>query len=368
VGDCFLQGSDQGFGRFDSNDGSIACVASAAPSTRTEKWTPLTNGSRYFEAGFQSVWTKVGTRTEFPSTCECATFQDNGAGLSWTVTLLAEQATTVSHKTTLSPGPPAVVKTADKEGTPPSPAVKNPPDPNYKYVDDGYTISIINPTSSPIALATITDDLPAGFAYVPNSTTGVTTTEPVITNSGSRLTWKEPKGKAYTVPAFNSISLHFNVHVPAAPTCGTFYNNASASGNTAVVPTGNTAPITIFCQAKLVADPAVIDINNPPAVPLFTLTAHLTDLNTGSPLVGRKVFFDVKMGLPDSPMPICDAVTDSKGVASCNSLADDPSTLAPNDIAILLNLGYDAHFKGDGAYAAVDAHGPIVRVGPVDIA
>ncbi|MBV9665009.1 MAG: DUF11 domain-containing protein [Actinobacteria bacterium] len=381
VGDCFLQGSDQGYGKFDPNDGSIACVASTSPATRTEKWTPLTSGSRYYEAGFQSVWTKVGTRTEFPSTCECSTFQDNGAGLSWTVTVLAGQTNTVSHRTTLSPGPPAVVKSADKDGVPPSPApssaaapsspsapslpIPGAPgatpapttDPNAK-VTDGYTISVINPTATPIKLATITDNLPAGFSYVPNSTTGVTTTEPVISNNGSTLTWKEPKGKVYTVPAFDSISLHFNVYVPQAPTCGTFYNDASASGDTPVAPAVHTAPVTVFCQADLVAEPAVIDVNNPPGVNLFTLKAHLTDHTTHAGLAGRFLTFTA-MG-----KDLCGPVkTDNTGTATCSDISN-----VANDVQVLINpLGYDVEFKGDGAYSPLKAHGPAVQVGPVPI-
>jgi uncharacterized repeat protein (TIGR01451 family) len=355
--DCFLQGSDVGYGKA-ASDGSIACVTSLSAGARTEQWTPLGGGnaSRYYEGGFQSVWTAIGSRNEFPSTCDCATKQDNGAGLSWTLNLLATETRTVSHKTTLSPGPPQVVKTADKEGTPPSPVQPKAPATPLPLVTDGYTISLINPTGTPIAAATITDDLPAGFSYVPNSTTGATTTEPVISNNGSRLTWKEPKGKAYTVPAFSNISLHFNVYVPAAPTCGTFYNNASASGNTTMLPTGPTAPITVFCQAKLVAEPAIIEINNPPSVNLFTLKAHLTDLNTKSPLPGRTIFFDAAP--PSGAVQICSAVTDDTGTATCNSIAD-----LQNNVSILLNLGYDAHFKGDGAYAPLDAHAPAIDIG-----
>ncbi|HZQ84237.1 MAG TPA: hypothetical protein VFA83_05345 [Acidimicrobiales bacterium] len=358
VGDCFLQGSDQGYGKFDPADGSIACIASTSAATRTEKWTPLTAGSRYYEAGFQSVWTKVGTRNEFPSTCECSTFQDNGAGLSWTVTVLGGQTNVVSHRTTLSPGPPQVVKTADKPGTPPSPQQTNPPDPKIVPVQDGYTISVINPTATPIKLATITDNLPAGFAYVPNSTTLVTTTEPVISNNGSTLTWKEPKGKVYTVPPFDSISLHFSVYVPQAPTCGTFYNDASGSGDTPVAPAVHTAPVTVFCQADLVADPAIINVNNPPAVPLFTLTAHLTDHTTHTGLPGRLLTFEA-MGTV-----LCkDVKTDNTGTAKCSDIS-----MVQNDVDVLLNpLGYDVHFLGDGAYAPVDAHGPAIRIGPGNI-
>lgn len=362
VGDCFLQGSDQGYGKFDANDGSIACIASNTATTRTEKWTPLTSGSRYYEAGFQSVWTKVGTRTEFPSSCECGTFQDNGAGLSWTLDVLANQTNAISHRTTLSPGPPSVVKVADHDGTPPSPQQTDPPQDKFKPLTDGYTISVINPTASVIKLATITDNLPAGFSYVPGSTTStnipdVNGVDPVISNGGGTLTWKEPKGKAYTVPPFDSISLHFNVYVPVTPTCGTFYNDASVSGDTAVVPATHTAPVTVFCIAKLVADPAIIQIANPPAVPLFTLKAHLTDASTGSPLVGRHLSFTTE--IPSAGTVLCkDVVTDDTGTASCSDIS-----MVQNDVEVLLHLGYDVHFKGDGAYAPVDAHGPIIRIG-----
>src|SRR5581483_9061995 len=191
-----------------------------------------------------------------------------------------------------------------------SPQQTNPPDPKIVPVQDGYTISVINPTATPIKLATITDNLPAGFAYVPNSTTLVTTTEPVISNNGSTLTWKEPKGKVYTVPPFDSISLHFNVYVPQAPTCGTFYNDASASGDTPVAPAVHTAPVAVFCQADLVAEPAIIDVNNPPGVNLFTLKAHLTDHTTHTGLANRLVTFSVNQ--PAANTVLCkDVKTDN---------------------------------------------------------
>ena len=93
----------------------------------------------------------MDAQTDFPDTCECATFQDNGAGLSWALSIPAGQSRTVSHLTNFSPlgvTPLVTTKTAD------SPTVA-------AGGQDGYTITVSNPNATSAALASVTDVLPA---------------------------------------------------------------------------------------------------------------------------------------------------------------------------------------------------------------
>jgi hypothetical protein len=110
AGDCYLQESDVGFGRVDS--GAPACIVDPAISPRIEQWLPITPGSHYMESWYSDVFAWVGTAQEFPNTCLCDTQVDNGAGLSWPVTIAPGQSVTVSHATFFSPfGRGAVSKT-----------------------------------------------------------------------------------------------------------------------------------------------------------------------------------------------------------------------------------------------------------------
>jgi len=101
AGDCFLQESDVGFGRVDS--GAPACIVDPSIGQRIEQWTPLTPGSHYFEGGFEEVWSIVSLQQQFPDRCECDQDQDNGAGLSWPVSVAPAQAVTFSQDTFFSP-------------------------------------------------------------------------------------------------------------------------------------------------------------------------------------------------------------------------------------------------------------------------
>jgi uncharacterized repeat protein (TIGR01451 family) len=236
AGDCFLQNSDSGFGSADPETGAVSCVAGMddgsggfVPGTRIEQWFPLSAGSHYDEDFFDNVWAAVGSQQTFADTCaQCANYVDNGAGLSWGFTVPAGGAVTRSNLTVFSPlgvQPLSTTKSADADTADPGGS-------------DGYTISIHNPNDTSASLGTITDTLPAGFAYVAGSTTGATTADPSI--EGQDLTWSGP----ISVPASGDASIHFGVTVSTTP--GTYVNNAggSADGYT-VAPTGDTAPVTV---------------------------------------------------------------------------------------------------------------------------
>ena len=236
AGDCFLQNSDTGFGSADPSVGSVSCVVDdgGVPGTRIEQWFPLSAGSHYLEDVYSNVWAAIGAQTAFSDSCnQCSTSVDNGAGLSWNLTIPPGGSVTRSHLTVFSPlgnVPLSTAKTADSAtagtgGT------------------DGYTITIHNPNIGAVTLDSITDTLPAGFSYTPGSTTGATTANPSI--SSQDLSWSGP----ISVPASGDASIHFNVTVASTP--GEYFNNAggTAAGFT-VAPTGATASITVTAGAR----------------------------------------------------------------------------------------------------------------------
>jgi hypothetical protein len=103
AGDCYLQGDDAGFVRVDA--GAPACIVDPAEGRRIEQWLPITPGSSYYAGFFGTVWSLIGSRQPFPNTCECETSFafDNGAGISWPVSLGPGQSATFSHETFFSP-------------------------------------------------------------------------------------------------------------------------------------------------------------------------------------------------------------------------------------------------------------------------
>lgn len=235
AGDCFLQNSDQGFGRVDGS--AVACLASngaptPAPGTRIEQWFPISTGSHYIEDVFSTVWAAVGSQANFPDTCRCGSttsdFIDNGAGLSWNFSVPANSSVTRSSIITFSPlgnQPLTMSKTADQGSVSPG-------------AFDGYTITVSNSNNQAAGLTSVSDTLPAGFAYVPGTTSGLTSAEPTI--AGQELTWNG----SFSVPADGSQTLHFAVTVSNTP--GSYLNEASATAaSLAVVPTGPTAPVTV---------------------------------------------------------------------------------------------------------------------------
>lgn len=104
AGDCFLQESDDGYGFFDSGSGGIYCSINAnnVPADRIEGFVPLSGDSNYIESFYGSVWNAIDG-TQFPNTCDCDVLQDNGAGLSWALTVPANGSVTRSLLTSFSP-------------------------------------------------------------------------------------------------------------------------------------------------------------------------------------------------------------------------------------------------------------------------
>jgi hypothetical protein len=87
--DCYLQGSDSGFGFVDTNNHAVACSQNAndAPPALIEEFAPLTGGSNYYESEYGNVFGLVDQQVDFPNSCECNTEFDNGMGINWDATL-----------------------------------------------------------------------------------------------------------------------------------------------------------------------------------------------------------------------------------------------------------------------------------------
>ena len=99
-----------------------------------------------------------------------------------------------------------------------------------------------------MTLDSLTDTLPAGFTYVPGSTTGATTANPTI--AGQDLTWS-----GISVPGAGSASITFSVTASSTP--GTYTNEATATAEGyTVAPTGATAPVTVTAAVEPARDRA----------------------------------------------------------------------------------------------------------------
>ena len=101
-----------GFGFVDPVNAAAGCSITAdnTPAARIEQWFPLTAGAQYMEASYSEIWAHIATRTPLPNTCRCTERIDNGAGISWNVSLAPGASATYAHDTTFSPtgvaGPP----------------------------------------------------------------------------------------------------------------------------------------------------------------------------------------------------------------------------------------------------------------------
>lgn len=121
AGDCYLAGTDFGYGFNDSAAGGIFCSANAnnQPLARIIGFRAQgadSAGFTYVEGYFGTVWTLING-SPFPNTCDCDINEDNGAGLQWSVTVPAGGQVTRSLLTTLDP----------TGGAPPPPPPPPPP-------------------------------------------------------------------------------------------------------------------------------------------------------------------------------------------------------------------------------------------------
>ncbi|MFF0552923.1 Ig-like domain-containing protein [Streptomyces sp. NPDC004311] len=115
-GDCFLQNSDEGYGRVVGR--SVLCSSTIEPGGRVEGLLPRSAGSSYYEGVYNDVWARIGSQQPLPNTCDCTTFTDNGIALSWPVTVADGAGATYEWTTVFSPsGTIPLVITAPATGS-----------------------------------------------------------------------------------------------------------------------------------------------------------------------------------------------------------------------------------------------------------
>lgn len=91
--DCYLGDSDFGQGQLGQR-----WVACTSPSGRVEEWIDVSGESQKAESFYGDIWSRIGARTPFDNTCDCNASVDNGAGLSWNISIGAAHPVTVSHQ------------------------------------------------------------------------------------------------------------------------------------------------------------------------------------------------------------------------------------------------------------------------------
>lgn len=239
--DCYLGGSDSGRGVLVEGEAPM-CVGgadSADPSRLIGFW-PRTPGSNYIADYYDNVWNVIDSGLPYPDYIMTGE-TDNGAGLSWNLTVLSGGSATVALSNILSPSGTHILNLT---ATPDLPIAR----PNSSA---GYTVNIGNPGLVSGDIDTLIVTLPEGFTYSAGSTTGATTGEPAITTNiaGQQvLTWSGP----FTVLQTASTSVHFNV--TTGPDLGLWYLDLDGtSSRFAVVPALQTAEIEIGDFATLVA-------------------------------------------------------------------------------------------------------------------
>lgn len=127
--DCYVAGNDRGYGYVDSAHGAAACAVNLNndPPGLIQEMYPISAGSHYREGHFSNVYSFLTAGTEFDDTCDCSTYEDNGVGLSWAITVPAGGSVTRSLFVVASPSgvtappdatPPATTPAATPQETP----------------------------------------------------------------------------------------------------------------------------------------------------------------------------------------------------------------------------------------------------------
>lgn len=104
--DCFLGGSDLGYGFVDPVSGGAGCSKNAnnTPVGLVEALIPAPGHPvRYLQAKFSAVWSAIASKGDLADTCQCTTSIDNGVALQWPLTLSAQQTQVVSFNTVFDP-------------------------------------------------------------------------------------------------------------------------------------------------------------------------------------------------------------------------------------------------------------------------
>lgn len=95
--DCYLENSDSGGGSY--SGGLVACTGSDG---RIEAIEPTTPDSKYRVGFFDDIWSTISNRQPFDNTIQSGEY-DNGAGISWDVTVPANGSVILAHNTWFAP-------------------------------------------------------------------------------------------------------------------------------------------------------------------------------------------------------------------------------------------------------------------------
>jgi hypothetical protein len=216
AGDCFLVGSDVGYGFVDATTGAVGCSSNPnnTPSGRIIGFQPITGSSTYYEAGFSQVWTAIGAKTMFPNTCRCPESIDNGAGLSWSVTVPAGGQVTISFYTVAGLGVQLVPTNT------PTPTPTQTPTATRTPTQTATVGATSTGTATGVATQTPTATVQATVTNTPTRT--ATATAPVASPSASATTTTQPVASATAtatvsvVPSATSTATRTATPVPSA--------------------------------------------------------------------------------------------------------------------------------------------------------
>ena len=136
-----------------------------------------------------------------------------------------------------------------------------------------YAVTLRNDGDATAFLTGIVDQLPAGFTYVPGSSAGLTTADPIIV--GQTLTWGgngliQPDGLSTPVQTFQA---------QATMIPGVYFNNVTLQGsNFTDISTGNTARVNVGSNLSA-STKSVVDLNGGDAWPndILQYTITLTE-------------------------------------------------------------------------------------------
>ncbi len=243
---CYLNGTNWGYGAVDAIAKSVACATSpsAVDAGPVLSWAGITAADHYQQGAAPNVWAAINTGGELADTCECAAFTEHAVALSWSRTIAAGASASVGQTGGIVEVQPlTVTKTADAPSTTTGGA-------------NGYTITLSNPNAFGVTIETVEDSLPSGFTYTTGSTNGLTTFDPDVV--GQTLTWWE----TISVPGSGSLSLHFGVTVSSTP--GNYTNSATTS-SPAVVVIGatDTAPVQVVALGTATPGPTATPTSTP---------------------------------------------------------------------------------------------------------
>ncbi|HEX7152053.1 MAG TPA: hypothetical protein VF618_11245, partial [Thermoanaerobaculia bacterium] len=167
-----------------------------------------------------------------------------------------------------NPGGLKIASFTNSCGVPPPSLIKTA---NVSEVTVGgvvtFTLTVSNPTSSPITVTSISDILPTGFQYASTGagTLGAPSTSPTAGATGT-ITWTFPSA---VVPASSTRTLIFNATAPAIT--GTYTNRATAATSYSPL-TSNLLQIGVGAPRLTIAKAANVPSANPGDNVTFTIT------------------------------------------------------------------------------------------------